>query len=69
MKAILTKNGNSFSKHQRIITEGPKSSILGPLFFNILLTLIWGWGGGGGGGGNGTTKTVKAVTLAFCSIL
>ena len=70
MKAILTKNGNSFSKHQRIITGGPKSSILGPLFFNILLTLIWGWGGGGGGGGagreNGTSKTVKAVTLAFC---
>ena len=57
MKAILTKNGNSFSKHQRIITEGPKSSILGPLFFNILLTLIWGWGGGGGGGG-GAGRTV-----------
>ena len=45
MKAVLTKNGNSFSKHQRIITGGQKSSILGPLFFNILLTLIWGWGG------------------------
>ena len=65
MKVILTKKGNSFSKHQRIIIGVQKSSILGPLFFNIWLTLIWG----GRGGGQRYLRTVKAVSLAFYSIL